>query len=183
VLTAAVLLAFLSSLDAQAMASPNTVEVTLHQSQFDIAVGDRITIRSTLINQGAAPTNRLIAHIHVANLEGVYVDLEEWTANPIVQLESLAPGGSAEASWDVQAPKAGAFNVYAVVLHRSGGSSPRSMVESPPVNPLVVSSPVGVTVQGRRTLTAGGALPVVLAVPFLLGAFAAAVRRRARRTN
>jgi hypothetical protein len=38
-------------------------------------------------------------------------------------------------------------------------------------------------VAGRRTLTAGGALPVAVAVPILLGLTAATVRFRGRRAG
>ncbi|WP_319458364.1 hypothetical protein [Micromonospora sp. RTP1Z1] len=49
--------------------------------------------------------------------------------------------------------------------------------------PLVVSKPVHVTVAGKRTLTAGGSLPVAIVVPFVLGLVAAAARYRIRRTS
>jgi hypothetical protein len=44
--------------------------------------------------------------------------------------------------------------------------------------PLAVSPPVRATVAGRRVLTSGGALPVAVAVPVLLGLATAVVRYR-----
>jgi hypothetical protein len=38
-------------------------------------------------------------------------------------------------------------------------------------------------VEGRRTLTAGGSLPVIIVIPILLGLVAAGARYRIRRTD
>jgi hypothetical protein len=46
---------------------------------------------------------------------------------------------------------------------------------------VVVSPPVHVSVAAQRTLSAGGALRVVLVIPILLGLGVAAVRYRVRR--
>jgi len=46
-----------------------------------------------------------------------------------------------------------------------------------------VSPPVHLTVAGRKTLSAGGALPVAVAVPVLLGPALAVTRIRLRRAG
>jgi hypothetical protein len=158
------------------------IEVTVDENRADTAVGDRLNIRSTITNRGSTPTGPLVAHLNVATLDrDVYVDLEDWTARPTLELDSLAAGAGTPVSWDVQTVNAGRFKVYAVVLpkddHRIMGTT------SARTNSLVVSPPVHVTVAGRRTLNAGGALPVALAVPLLLGLLlAAGTRYRLRRT-
>jgi hypothetical protein len=65
--------------------------------------------------------------------------------------------------------------VYVVLLPDGPGSAGKG--------PLWVSPPVHVEVAGRQTLSAGGALPVVLGVPVLIGLAAGTARLRARRTN
>ncbi|SFR27848.1 hypothetical protein SAMN04488564_111291 [Lentzea waywayandensis] len=146
-----------------------TVEVTVSESRITGTVGQYLNIRSTITNTGSSPTGKLIAHLNVASLNDVYVDLEDWTAAPTQSLPPLGPGQRAEVSWDIQAVNAGVFNVYAVVLP-SGSES------------LAVSPPIHVEVAGRRTLSAGGALPIALIVPILLGIAVYAVRRRLRDT-
>jgi len=147
-----------------------TVEVAVPESRITGAVGQYLNIRSTITNTGSSPTGKLIAHVNVASLNNVYVDLEDWTATPTQSLPPLGPGESTEVSWDVQAVNAGVFNVYAVVLPAGSGS-------------LAVSPPIHVEVAGRRTLSAGGALPVALIVPVLLGLAVFGVRRRLRATS
>jgi hypothetical protein len=146
-----------------------TVEVAVSESRISGTVGQYLNIKSTVTNTGSSPTGSLIAHLNVASLNNVYVDLEDWTAAPTQSLAPLGPGESTEVSWDVQAVNAGVFNLYAVVLPNGSQS-------------LSVSPPIHVEVAGRRTLSAGGALPIALIVPILLGVAVFAVRRRLRNT-
>jgi hypothetical protein len=77
-------------------------------------------------------------------------------------------------SWEIQAVNAGSFDVYVVMLPNGTSSAG--------TGPLVVSPPVHITVKARRTLNAGGSLPVVVVVPSLLGLAVVVTRLRARRT-
>ncbi len=156
-------------------AQPNTVEVTLDQSQISAAVGDSLTLESRIVNTGSVPTDPLVAHINVASLDGTYVDLEDWSADVTNALPALAPGASTTLSWEFQAVNTGAFDVYVVVLPNGATTAG--------TGPLVASPPVHVTVAGRRTLSAGGALPVVVVIPVLLGLAAAATLYRRLRPS
>jgi hypothetical protein len=142
--------------------------VTLEQDQTSVGVGDRLTVRARVVNSGAQPTDRLVAHLNVATLDSsVYVDLEDWTSSPTQELDPVPPGGSTSATWEIQAVNVGRFDVYVVVLPT--GAAPDALVASPPQL---------VRVAGRQALSAGGALPVAVAVPVLLGLAALGVRLR-----
>jgi hypothetical protein len=164
-------------LAARATAAPPTlpeaVEVTMDQSRINAVVGQVLTVQSRVVNSAAAPTERMLAHLNVASLDGVYVDLEDWSADVTREVAPVAPGSGTSLSWQFHAVNVGSFDVYVVLL--PGGAS------SAGTGPLVVSQPVHVTVAGRRTLTAGGSLPVAVAVPIILGLVAAGVRCRLRR--
>ena len=85
----------------------------------------------------------------------------------------LKPGESRKLSWEIQAVNAGHFAAYVVVVpygSKVGGNEG-----------LVISPLVNVDVASRSTLTAGGALPVVVMVPLLLGLAAAGLFRGRRR--
>jgi hypothetical protein len=116
-----------------------------------------------------------VAHLNVASMDGTYVDLEDWSADVTRPLAPLAPASSITQSWEFQAVNVGSFDVYVVVLPDSDSSAG--------TNPLVASPPVHITVEGRRTLTAGGALPIVVAIPILLALVAAGARYRIRRSD
>jgi hypothetical protein len=151
----------------------NSLEVTVDQPRLTAVIGDRITIRAHVTNAGSTASDPLIAHLNVASLTGTYVDLEDWTAAPTQQVNPLDAHATTELSWDIQAVNAGRFDVYVVVLPNGPTSSG--------TGPAVASSPTEVTVAGKRTLNAGGSLPVVIAVPLLLGGAALAARLRLRR--
>ena len=76
----------------------------------------------------------------------------------------MPAGAETPLDWEFQAGNPGHFAVYVVLIPQNG--------------PLVASPPVHVTVSRRETLDTGGALPVAIAVPTLLGAATLIGRRR-----
>ena len=150
-----------------ASAQPSGLEVTLDQTKVDTSVGRMLTIETHIVNKASAPTGTLVAHVNVASVDGTYVDLEDWSAEVTTKVGSLDPDGDTTLTWDLQAVNAGSFHVYVVVLPESGMPA--------------VSQSTRVTVGQRRTLSAGGALPVAIVVPVLLGLGAGMLRYRVRR--
>ena len=150
----------------------NGIQVTVDQPRITAVIGDRITIRAHVTNSGSTVSDPLIAHLNVASLTGTYVDLEDWTAAPTQHVNPVDAHATTALSWDIQAVNAGRFDVYVVMLPNGPTSSG--------IGPAVASSPVEVTVAGKRTLNAGGSLPVVIAVPLLLGGAALGTRLRLR---
>jgi hypothetical protein len=150
-----------------ALAQPASVEVTLDPGRISTNVGRVLTLESRILNNTGAPTGPMLAHVNVASADGTYVDLEDWSAEVTQRVEPVGPGESATLTWDLQAVNAGSFHVYVVLLPESG--------------PLLASPSTRVTVGEKRTLSAGGALPVAIVVPLLLGTVAAVLRYRARR--
>ena len=119
---------------------------------------------TTEITNTSARTSEILAHLNVASIEGsVYVDPEDWSPGRSQQL-SLQPGESRKLSWEIQAVNAGHFAAYVVVVPFSKVAGNEALMISPLVN---------VDVASRSTLTAGGALPVVVMVPLVLGLAAA----------
>jgi hypothetical protein len=157
---------------AAAPPAPRAVEVTLDQRQVSTLLGEKFTFQTRIANAGSEPTGRLIADLNVASRDSdVYVDLEDWSANRTHYLAPLAPGANTVVTFELQAVNAGSFNVYVVVSPQDGAGQ------------LAASAPLRTDVAGRRALTAGGALPVVIAMPVLLGIVAIATRLRRRRTS
>ena len=154
-------------------AAPVSVKVVAEPAQVKTLLGDRFMITTEITNTGATPSGEILAHLNVASIEGsVYVDPEDWSPSRSQQL-SLEPGESRKLSWEIQAVNAGHFAAYvAVVPYGSEVAGSEALMISPLVN---------VDVASRSTLTAGGALPVVLMVPLLLGLAAAGLLFRARR--
>jgi hypothetical protein len=174
VLLIGLLVGVLTWLPAPAIAAePLSVKVIVEPAHLETVLGGRFMITTEITNTGAAPSGEILAHLNVASIEGsVYVDPEDWSPNRSQQL-SLEPGERQKLSWEIQAVNAGHFAAYVVVVpfgNKVAGNEP-----------LMISSLVDVDVATKSTLTAGGALPVVVMVPLLLGLAAAGVFFRARR--
>ena len=156
-----------------ALASPAAAaEVSFDRAAVAMSVGERVTLASKISNPGTEPSGQVLAHLNVVSLtSSVYVDPEDWSSERSQVIEDLAPGESQTLSWPIQAVDVGSFAVYVVLLPDAGRG------------PLVVSPPVHLDVAGKRTLDAGGALPVVLVVPVLLGLGTGAIRYRLARNR
>lgn len=130
--------------------------VTMNHDLLTARIGQTLTVESVVTGSGPA-----IAHLNVVSLDGVYVDLEDWTQDVT---QAVPAGGETQLDWEFQAVNPGHFAVYVVLIPRTG--------------PLVAGPPVRVTVSPRQNLDTNGALAVAIAVPALLGAAALLGRRR-----
>jgi hypothetical protein len=164
----------LTWLPAPALAeTPLSVKVVVEPAQVKTLLGDRFMITTEITNTSATPSGEILAHLNVASIEGsVYVDPEDWSPGRSQQL-SLQPGASRKLTWEIQAVNAGHFAAYVVVVPFGSKVAGNEA--------LMISPLVNVDVASRSTLTAGGALPVVVMVPLLLGLAAAGLLFQARR--
>jgi hypothetical protein len=161
-------------LPSSTAAGVDTVSIAADQVRVDTAVGGRFTIRTVLVNDGARPSGPLIAHLNVASLTpDVYVDPEDWSSQRTQRVDSLGPRQRTQLTWRLQAVNAGTFDVYVVLLPTGPAAA---------ADRLTVSRSVHLNVAGRQTLSAGGVLPVVIAVPALLGLLVM-IRERLRRSR
>jgi hypothetical protein len=174
VLAAGVLLAIATA--GPAAAAVDRVSVTPDLHQVDTAVGGRFTISTRLSNDSDRATGPLIAHLNVASLTSdVYVDPEDWSPARTQWVDSLDPHGDTLLTWRLQAVNAGTFDAYVVLLPTG---------DPEPGRALAVSPSVRLGVADRQTISAGGVLPVVVAVPSVLGLLVLArARTRARRAG
>jgi hypothetical protein len=148
-------------LTAVPAAAPPEPAITLSQDRMSAVTGQTLSLESVITKPGGESA---IAHLNVTSLDGVYVDLEDWTQDVT---QPVPPGPESQLDWEVQAVNSGRFAIYVVMIPESG--------------PLVVSPPMTVTVAARQTLDTGGALPVALVVPALLGGAALVTRLRSAR--
>jgi len=144
---------------APALASPEP-GVTLSPDRLTAVTGQTLSLESVITSSSGTA----IAHLNVTSLDGVYVDLEDWTQEVT---KPVPAGPESQVDWEVQAVNSGRFALYVVLIPQNG--------------PLVVSPPVRLTVAARQSLDTGGALPVAVVVPTLLGLAALATRLRPAR--
>jgi hypothetical protein len=176
VLLAGVVLALTIPAVPTAAAAAAPVEVTFDRVNQATVLGDQFTVQSRIANHGTATTEPLIASLNVTSMTtDVYVDPEDWSDSRTHELPPLKPGTATTLSFELHAVNAGRLSVYVVVLPNGASSAGTGT--------LAVSPPLHVTVAGRRTLSAGGAFPVVVTVPVLLGLALAVARIWLRRAG
>jgi hypothetical protein len=169
---ALLLAATLASLALLGSAGAGTagLSVSVDKTAISTALGRKFVFRSTISNRGDTPAGGLIAHLNVLSLRnGVYVDPEDWSSHRTRYLAPIPPHSSATLTWKLQAVNAGSIGVYVAVLPQSGAPRP------PDTGPVV-----HVAIADRRTLNAGGVLPLALGVPAALAALAVVFRARRR---
>ena len=146
------------------------VAVTVAPEQIATRLGGKFSFTSTITNDSTTAARGLIAHLNVLSLRaGTYVDPEDWSSNRTRYLDPIAPGKSATITWPMQAVNDGDFGIYVAVLPEDGA----------PVPPLTGPT-IHLEVAGRKTLNAGGIVPLVLGIPAALGLLALGVRIRRR---
>ncbi|QNE17001.1 hypothetical protein F1D05_02600 [Kribbella qitaiheensis] len=148
-----------ATLIAVAPAATPQPAITLTADRLNVVTGQTVSLQSTITSSVGG-----FAHLNVTSLDGVYVDLEDWTKDVT---QPVATDEESQQEWEVQAVNSGHFALYVVII--------------PPNGPLVVSPPVHLTVASRQTLDTGGALPVALAIPTILGLAVLATRLRPAR--
>jgi len=158
------------ALACAADAGPTVVSVNVDRTAISTALGRKFVFRSTIANHGTTPVRGLIAHLNVLSLRnGVYIDPEDWSSHRTRYLAPIPVGGSVTLTWKLQAVNAGSIGVYVAVLRQSRAAQPP-----------ITGPTVHVSIARRKTLDAGGVLPLALGIPMLLGALALAIRARRR---
>jgi hypothetical protein len=157
--------ALVAASPAAQAAEPRTT-VSVDRTMVATKLGHTFVIHSTIANNGPTPVTGLIAHLNVLSLgRGLYVDPEDWSSHRTRYLAPVPARGSITLSWKLAAVNAGDLGIYIAVLPRDGRA-----VE-PITGPLV-----HVTITDRRTLNAGGILPLALGIPALLALAAGFLR-------
>jgi hypothetical protein len=149
------------------------VSVAVNHPRIATKLGTKFSFRSTVTNTTAQPVSGLIAHLNVLSLRrGTYVDPEDWSSNRTRYLETIPAGGSTDVAWPMQAVNDGEFAVYVAVVNANGAS-----------RPPITSPTVHLAVARRRSLNAGGVLPLAFGVPAAVGLLAFGVRTYRRRES
>ena len=167
------LVALVLAAAGRASEAPARVAVTVDHPRIATKLGAKFAFRSTVTNLGSEPASGLIAHLNVLSLRrGTYVDPEDWSSNRTRYLATIPPGGSTDVTWPMQAVNHGEFAIYVAVVGSSG--SPRPPTTGPTIHLAVAE---------RRSLNAGGILPLAFGVPAAIGVLAFGVRAYRRRES
>lgn len=153
---------------AVAAQGTDPMRVELDSDSVEVGTGKSFSFRSTITNLSDQSLTDVIANVNVVSSDGtVYVDPEDWSSDRTQYLDSLAPGASAELSWNVRAVTTGDLILYVAVTTRADSTA------------VVAGGPLRATVTATKQINAAGVLPVALGVPavVVMCAFLAARKR------
>ncbi len=138
------------------------LRVSVSLSEVAALTGERFTFTSEISNKGSDPSPALIANLNIVSLDqSAYIDPEDWSPQRFANVAPIEAGSSAEQTWTVNPVLKGSVAVYVVIVPESPDLAKAEA--------LVSSSAIHLQIGEQRTLNPGGVLPVVLAVPGLLG--------------
>jgi hypothetical protein len=166
--TALLIAAALAGASPAVAATPAATHLsaTVDRARIATQLGRSFEVRSTITNSAATPASGLVAHLSVLSLRSEpYVDPEDWSSRRVVFLDPIPAAGSRTLRWRMTAVNAGTFGVYVTVLPTKPAAAPAANTPT-----------IDLRVSERRTLDAGGILPLAFAIPALLGGLAIILR-------
>lgn len=158
-------------LSAHTAAAPlsDSVVVAIEPLSSSVVLGEHLDVQVSVTNNGADATPPLVVHIDITKPdEATSVDPEDWTSTLSKPIGAVGSDKTVVVDWTIQPISSGTFATYAVVL-------------SPGVDTIAASNVLAVSVTDQRSLNPGGIVPVVVAIPVLIGALLAVQMRLARR--
>jgi hypothetical protein len=130
--------------------------VITSSSNINAIAGQIITINGTITNLGSNPIGG-IAYISIIDAKDkIPIDLEDWSAQKGIAIDSIASGQSIPMEWTVRLVKDGSYTV--VILFSSNDNSV----------PPTASTKTSLEVDPKQNLNPGNVLPVVFGVPAVL---------------
>jgi len=163
---------FLATAANYASASAGRITVSINPPSVQANMGDKITYAGTVTNNSDRAIDNIIAYISLANItpgKEAPLDLEDWSANKAIKVDTIPPHGTYEGQWPMRLIDSGSYVAYITVVDKNDNmpvSSPMSRLE---IKRLLRLNP-------NNVLPVAIGEPVALGMVFMLVAF----RRRKR---
>jgi hypothetical protein len=102
---------------APAGAAGPELQVDVDRTHVRTDLGTTVSVRTVTRNAGDLAAADTILHLNILSLErGTYVDPEDWSSDRTRYVGSVAPGGSVDTTWRVQAVTSGRFALYVTAV-------------------------------------------------------------------
>jgi len=165
-----IFLAIIANYTSASAAGRITVSINPRSGRANM--GDKITYTGTITNNSDRPIDNIIAYISLANItpgKEAPLDLEDWSANKAIKVDTIPPHGTYEGQWPMRLIDSGSYVAYITVVDKNDNvpvTSPMSRLE---VKRVIRLNP-------NNVLPVAIGEPVALGMIFMLVAF----RRRKR---
>jgi hypothetical protein len=148
------------------------IAASIHPPFIQANMGDKITYVGTIINNSDKAANNIIAYISLANVtpgKESPMDLEDWSANKAVKVDTIPPHGTYEGQWPMRLIDSGSYVAYITVVDKDD-------------NTPISSTMSRLEIKRVLRLNPNNAVPVAIGEPLALGMvfMLVAFRRRKR---
>jgi hypothetical protein len=150
----------------------NSIAVSVNPPSIQANMGNKITYVGTITNNSEKAVNNLIAYISLANVtpgKESPMDLEDWSANKAIKVDSIPPHGTYVGQWPMRLIDSGSYVAYITVVDKDDNTPLSSLMSRLEIKRVLRLNP-------NNVLPVAIGEPVALGVVFILVAF----RRRKR---
>lgn len=147
------------------------ISVYINPPSIKANMGDKITYVGTITNNSDKAVNNIIAYISLVNVtEGKEspMDLEDWSANKAIKIDTIPPYGRYEGKWTMRLIDSGSYVAYITVVDKNDNMPVSSTMSHLEINRILRLNPNNV-------------LPLAIGEPLILGIFFTIVALRRRK--
>ena len=147
------------------------IAVTINPLSIQANMGDTIIYTGTITNSSDAAVSNIIAYISLANItqgKESPMDLEDWSANKAVRVDTIPPHGTYEGKWPMRLIDSGSYVAYITAVDKNDNSPVSSMMSHLAIKRILRLNPHDV-------------LPIAIGEPILIGLIFAAIALRRRK--
>ncbi len=135
------------------------ITVSINPQSIQANMGDKIIYVGTITNNSDMAVDNIISYISLANVtpgEEAPMDLEDWSANKAIKIDTIPPHGTYEGKWPMRLINSGSYVAYITVVNK-GDTTPISSAMS------------HLEIKRVIRLNPNNVLPVAIGEPFIIG--------------
>ena len=143
------------------------ISVSINPPSLQANMGDKITYKGTITNNSDQAVNNLIVYISLANVtqgKESPMDLEDWSANKAIKVETIPPQGTYEGQWPMRLIDSGSYVAYITVVDKNNDTPISSLMSHLEIKRILRLNP-------NNVLPVAVGEPIVLGAVFMLIAF------------
>jgi len=150
---------FLATAANYASASADRIAASINPPFIQANMGDKITYLGTITNNSDKAVDNIIVYISLANVTSgkeAPLDLEDWSANKAIKVDTIPPHGTYQGQWPMRLIDSGSYVAYITVVDKNDNTPISSTMSHLEIKRILRLNPNNV-------------LPVAIGEPVLLG--------------
>ena len=143
------------------------ITVSINPPSVQAKMGDKIAYTGTITNNSDRAIDNIIAYISLANItpgKEAPLDLEDWSANKAIKVDTIPPHGTYEGQWPMRLIDSGSYVAYITVADKNDNMSVSSQMSRLEIERVLRLNP-------NNVLPVAIGEPAALGMVFMLVAF------------